>query len=152
METLLQLPRIGLTRAEGQGIGSANLIGLKTMNVSSDPKSLGTGNLYLIALPGNLLRQELPQGTRFSLRTLTVVQISKFYETRLILDPGLFDLAAELEIDILPEPDGLGVFAAEGDPDVDQKAQALAARIGNNYMRLFGFRTVVKVKKMGGGN
>lgn len=89
---------------------------------------------------------------RFSLRTLTVVQISKLYETRLILDPGLFELAAELEIDILPEPDGLGVFAAEGDLDVDEKAQALAARIENNCLRLFGFRTVVKVKKVGGGD
>ena len=82
---------------------------------------------------------------------LTGVQISKFYETRLILDPGLFELAAELEIDILPEHDGLGIFAAEGDPELDQKTQALAARIGDNCLRLFGFRAVVKVKRVEGG-
>ena len=83
---------------------------------------------------------------------LTGVQISKFYETRLILDPGIFELAAELGLDILAEHDGLGVFAAEGDPDVDQKAQALAARIGDNCLRLFGFRAVVKVKRVDGGD
>ena len=81
---------------------------------------------------------------RFSLRTLTVVQISKLYETRLILDPGLFELAAELGIEILPEHDGLGVFAAERDPDIDQKALALAARIEDICLRLFGFRAVGK--------
>ncbi len=57
----------------------------------------------------------------------TGVQISKLYETRLILDPGLFELAAELGLDILPEHDGAGLFCAEGDPELDQKAQALAA-------------------------
>jgi len=80
---------------------------------------------------------------------LTGVQISKFYETRLILDPGLFELAAELGIDILPEHDGLGIFAAEGDPELDQKAQVLAARIGDKCLKLFGFKAVVKVKKVG---
>ena len=82
---------------------------------------------------------------------LTGLQISKFYETRLILDPGLFELAAGLGLDLLPEHDGLGIFAAEGDPELDQKAQALAARIGNNCLRLFGFRAVVKVKSVGEG-
>ena len=75
---------------------------------------------------------------------LTGVQISKFYETRLILDPGLFELAAELGLDILAEHDGLGIFAAEGDPDVDQKAHALATRIVDNCLTLFGFRAVGK--------
>ena len=83
---------------------------------------------------------------------LTGVQISKFFETRLILDPGLFDLAAQLGVGILPEHDGLDIFAEEGDPDVDQKAQVLAARIGDNCLRLFGFRAVVKVKSVGGGD
>ena len=45
-----------------------------------------------------------------------------------------------------------GLFSAEGDLDVDQKAQALAARIGDNCLRLFGFRAVVKVKRVGGGD
>ena len=76
----------------------------------------------------------------------TGVQISKLYETRLILDPELFELAVELGLDIISEHDGYGVFAAEGDPEVDQKAQALAARIGDNCLRLFGFRAVVKVE------
>ena len=81
---------------------------------------------------------------------LTGVQISKFFETRLILDPGLFDLAAQLGVDILPEHDGLDIFAEEGDPEIDKKAQELVARIGDNCLRLFGFRAVVKVKSMGG--
>jgi hypothetical protein len=83
---------------------------------------------------------------------LTGVQISKFYETRLILDPGIFELAAELGLDILPEHGGLGIFAAEGDPEIDKKARALAARIGDNCLRLFGFRVVVKAKAVGGGD
>ena len=83
---------------------------------------------------------------------LTGVQISKFYETRLILDPELFDLSAQLGVDILPEHDGLGIFAAEGDPEIDKKARALAARIGDSCLRLFGFRAVVKVKRVGGGD
>jgi hypothetical protein len=58
---------------------------------------------------------------------------------------SLFELAAELGLDILPEHDGLGIFAAEGDPELDQKAQAVAARFGDNCLRLFGFRAVVKV-------
>ena len=83
---------------------------------------------------------------------LTGVQISKFYETRLILDPGIFELAAELGLDILAEHDGYAIFATEGDPDVDQKTQALAVRIGDNCLRLFGFRVVVKVKRVDGGD
>ena len=83
---------------------------------------------------------------------LTGVQISKFYETRLILDPGIVELAAELGLDILAEHDGYAIFATEGDPDVDQKTQALAVRIGDNCLRLFGFRVVVKVKRVGGGD
>ena len=35
---------------------------------------------------------------------------------------------------------------------VAQKAQALAARIGDNCLRLFGFRAVVKIKRVGGGD
>jgi hypothetical protein len=38
------------------------------------------------------------------------------------------------------------LFAAEGDQELDQKTEALAARIGDNCLRLFGFRAVVKVE------
>jgi hypothetical protein len=47
---------------------------------------------------------------------------------------------------------GFWGFTAEGDPDVDQNAQALAARIGDNCLRVFGIRAVVKVKSVGGGD
>jgi hypothetical protein len=79
-------------------------------------------------------------------------QISKFYETKIMLDPELILLAESLGLDVISEHDGFAGFAAEGDPDVDQKAQALAARIGDNCLRLFGFRAVVKVKRVGGGD
>ncbi len=88
---------------------------------------------------------------RTDLKT-TGPQITKFYETKIILDPELILLAESLGLDIISEHDGLGVFASEDDLNVDQKAQALAARIGDNCLRLFGFRAVVKVKRVGGGD
>ena len=75
--------------------------------------------------------------------------ISKCYETRLILEPALFDLAASLGVEILTEHDGLAVFATEGDPDVDRKAQVLATRIQDMALKLFGVTAVLKVKTVG---
>lgn len=79
-------------------------------------------------------------------------QISKFYETKIMLDPELILLAESLGLDIIFEHDGFAGFTAEGDPEIDQKAQAVAARIGDNCLRLFGFRAVVKIKRVGGGD
>ena len=59
-------------------------------------------------------------------------------------------MAESLGLDIISEHDGCGVFAVDGDPEVDQKAQVLAARIGDNCLRLFGFKAVVKVERVGG--
>jgi hypothetical protein len=78
--------------------------------------------------------------------------ISKCYETRLILEPALFDLAARLGVEILPEHDGLAVFATEGDPDVDRKAQVLATGIQDMAFNLFGVTAVLKVKTVGATN
>jgi hypothetical protein len=78
-------------------------------------------------------------------------QISKFYETKIMLDPELILLAESLGLDMVFERDGAILFSAEGDPELDQKAHALAMRIVDNCLRLFGFKAVVKVKLVGGG-
>lgn len=57
----------------------------------------------------------------------TGVNISKIYETKLILNPENFELAESLGLEVLPEHDGLGVFADAADPDVAAKVDEVGS-------------------------
>ncbi len=79
----------------------------------------------------------------------TGVNISKIYETKLILNPANFELADRLGLEILPEHDGLGVFADAADPEVATKVDVLREVVQRNCMNSFGIKPVVTVKPIG---
>ena len=79
----------------------------------------------------------------------TGVNISKIYETKLILNPENFDLADQLGLEVLPEHDGLGVFADAADPDVAAKVDELRDAVQRNCLNSFGIKPVVTVKPIG---
>ena len=79
----------------------------------------------------------------------TGVNISKIYETKLILNPENFELADQLGLEVLPEHDGLGVFADAADPDVAAKVDELRDAVQRNCLNSFGIKPVVTVKPIG---
>ena len=81
----------------------------------------------------------------------TGVNISKIYETKLILNPENFDLADRLGLEILPEHDGLGVFADAADLDVAAKVDELRDAVQRNCLNSFGIKPVITVKPISPG-
>jgi hypothetical protein len=79
----------------------------------------------------------------------TGVNISKIYETKLILNPANFELADRLGLEILPEHEGLGVFDDAADPEVATKVDVLREVVQRNCMNSFGIKPVVTVKPIG---
>jgi len=73
--------------------------------------------------------------------------ISRFYETKLMLDPELILLAESMGLEVLTEHDGLGLFGDEGDPDLDTKVGNLRDWIQEKSVALFGLRVQVKIDK-----
>ena len=73
--------------------------------------------------------------------------ISKFYETKLMLDPELILLAESMGLDVLVEHDGIGVFAEEKDSDLDAKILKLKSWIRDRSVALFGVKAQVKIDK-----
>ena len=71
--------------------------------------------------------------------------ISKFYETKLMLDPELILLAEGMGLDVLGEHDGIGVFAEEKDSDLDAKILKLKNWIQDRSVALFGLKVQVKI-------
>ena len=79
----------------------------------------------------------------------TGVNISKIYETKLILNPENFQLADKLGLEVLPEHDGLGIFADAADPQVTSKVDALRKAVQQVSLNTFGIKPVVTVKPIG---
>ena len=73
--------------------------------------------------------------------------ISRFYETKLMLDPELILLAESMGLEVLTEHDGLGLFGDEGDPDLDTKVGNLRDWIQEKSVALFGMRLQAKISK-----
>jgi hypothetical protein len=73
--------------------------------------------------------------------------ISRFYETKLMLDPELILLVESMGLEVLTEHDGLGLFRDEGDPDLDTKIENLRDWIQEKSVALFGMRLQVKISK-----
>jgi len=81
----------------------------------------------------------------------TGVNISKIYETKLILNPENFQLADKLGLEVLPEHDGLGIFADAADPQVASKVDALREAVQQDSLNTFGIKPVITVKPVGKG-
>lgn len=81
----------------------------------------------------------------------TGVNISKIYETKLILNPENFELADRLGLEILPEHDGLGVFGDADDHDIAAKVDVLREAIQRDCLNSFGIKSVITVKPIGPG-
>jgi hypothetical protein len=81
----------------------------------------------------------------------TGVNISKIYETKLILNPENFKLADQLGLEILPEHDGYGVFADADDPDLAAKVDALREAVQKDCINSYGITPVITVKPIGPG-
>lgn len=71
--------------------------------------------------------------------------ISRFFETKLMLDPELILLAESMGLEVLTEHDGLGLFGDEGDPDLDTKVGNLRDWIQEKSVALFGLKVQVKI-------
>ena len=81
----------------------------------------------------------------------TGVNISKIYETKLILNPENFELADRLGLEILPEHDGVGVFGDADDHDIAAKVDVLREAIQRDCLNSFGIKPVITVKPVGPG-
>jgi hypothetical protein len=75
----------------------------------------------------------------------TGTNISKFYETKLMLDPELILLAESMGLEALTEHDGLGIFAKVNDSELDQKVEKLRNWIQERSLWLFGLKVQVKI-------
>ena len=84
-------------------------------------------------------------------KKLTGVNISKIYETKLILNPEYFELADRLGLEILPEHDGVGVFGDADDHDITAKVDVLREAIQRDCLNSFGIKPVITVKPVGLG-
>jgi hypothetical protein len=96
------------------------------------------------------MKQEYP--TLFFLWQKTKVKdtgnaIGRQFEQRLMLNPELFTHATELGIPkVMPEHDGLGVFAHDSDSELQFKLTELAQYLRNTSKKMFGVPVVVKIK------
>ncbi len=73
--------------------------------------------------------------------------ISKFYETKLMLDPELILFAESMGLEVLTEHDGLGIFAKVNDSELDQKVEKLRNWIQKKSVALFALKVQVKIDK-----
>jgi hypothetical protein len=73
--------------------------------------------------------------------------ISKFYETKLMLDPELILLAEGMGLEVLTEHDGHGIFAEENDSELDAKVGKLRDWVQEKSVALFGLKVQVKIDK-----
>jgi hypothetical protein len=74
------------------------------------------------------------------------VDISTLYETKLMQDMGLYELAKSLGLHLTYEFDGCGVMCREDDPEVLAKINQLSRHIQEHGERLWGIRPVLVVK------
>ena len=72
--------------------------------------------------------------------------ISTYYETELMQDFSLYELATKLGLHLTYEYDGCGVMCREDDTEVLAKIQQLIAHVQAKSERLWGIRPVVVVK------
>ena len=73
--------------------------------------------------------------------------ISKFYETKLMLDPELILLAESMGLEVLTEHDGYGIHAEEDDSELDAKVGKLRDWVQEKSVALFGLKVQVKIDK-----
>lgn len=71
--------------------------------------------------------------------------ISRFFETKLMLDPELILLAESLGLEVLTEHDGIGIFAEENDSELEAKAGKLRDWVQEKSVALFGLKVQVKI-------
>jgi hypothetical protein len=78
----------------------------------------------------------------------TGVNISKIYESKLILNEENFKLADRLNLEILPEHDGIGIFAVADELDVQMRIKHLQNAVQRTCENIFGIKAVITVKRM----
>jgi hypothetical protein len=78
------------------------------------------------------------------------VEISRFYETELMQDFALYELATKLGLHLTYEFDGCGVMCRDDDAEILAKIQQLIAHVQARSERLWGIRPVIVVKTAAG--
>lgn len=73
--------------------------------------------------------------------------ISRIYETTIILNQKVIDAATDLNLVIVPEHDGYGIFADPSDSEIENKAKTIEAMIQEHCLHQFGIRPVMKFKR-----
>ena len=79
-------------------------------------------------------------------KAIVGVGISTFYETELMQDMDLYELADGLGLHLTYEYDGCGVMCRDDDKEVLAKIQRLIEHIQAKSERLYGIRPVIVVK------
>ena len=69
--------------------------------------------------------------------------ISRIFETTLILNQTVIDAAAALNLVLVPEHDGYGIFAEPEDAEIENKAKLIEATIQNNCIQQFGLKVTL---------
>ena len=74
--------------------------------------------------------------------------ISRIFETPIILNQQVIDAAADLDLVLVPEHDGYGIFAEPNDDEIENKAKTIEATIQNNCLQQFGIKPAIKFKRV----
>ena len=83
-------------------------------------------------------------------RQITGTLITEEYEGPLMLDPALYGFAEGLGLTLSYEYDGVGVFAARGDPDLTAKLERVSGFIWLKSVERFDVAAVVRVELVTG--
>ena len=78
----------------------------------------------------------------------TGTNISRMFETRIILNQTVIDDAARQNLILVPEHDGYGIFANPDDAEIEIKAKTVEAAIQKNCLKDFGLKPVLKFKRI----
>ena len=81
-------------------------------------------------------------------RFLTGNSICRIFESKLILDQTVIDAATNLNLVLVPEHDGYGIFAEPEDAEIENKAKTIEATIQNNCLQQFAIKPVMKFKRV----
>lgn len=73
--------------------------------------------------------------------------ISRIFESEIILNQKVIDAASNINLVLIPEHDGYGIFADPIDSEIENKAKAIEAMIQEHCLQQFGIRPVMKFKR-----
>jgi hypothetical protein len=131
-------PRISISEAIGYNLNNCKTYLNATINGSETHKPLLRYLEYNFPLLFQIWRNS-------DVKT-TGNNISKMFETKLMLNPELYELAESLNVKLIYEYDGLSLFFDEQDSQAHEKAQFIQHFIIGESKKLWGLEIVIKLE------